>query len=87
MSSNSKPAPGAAHTEVNCSIKLMASPLGHGLAPTTSPAVEHGQLQEMAVHAQAAVPAAVPEAVLEHLKQGDCATAITDITLIEMVFI
>ena len=64
----------------------MASPLGHGLAPAASPAVGHGQLQEMTAHAEGAVPAA-SEAVLEHLKQGDCATAITVITLIEMVFI
>lgn len=82
MSSNSKTAPGAAYSGVGCSIKLMASPLGHGLAPAANPAVGHGQLQELTAHAKAAVPTA-SEAVLEHLKQGDCATAITDITLID----
>ena len=74
---SSHPAQGAARTEVVCSIKLMASPLGTGLAPATSPAVEHRQLQAAAAHAEAALPAA-PDAVLQHLKQGDCATALVD---------
>ena len=54
----------------------MASPLGKGLRPVSSPAVGHWQLPGMWAHAEAAVPAA-PEAVLEHLKQGDCTPTVT----------